>query len=76
MDRREKARLNHTIHAQEDIIKKLHADKQEMTDLASLVHIYFKDTGVILFSRDQLYSVIDVIGECWIRSLAFRITHC
>ena len=30
---------------------------------ASVVHIYFKELGVVKYSRDELFGLIDVIGE-------------
>ena len=29
---------------------------------ASVVHIYFKELGVVKYSRDELFGLIDVIG--------------
>ena len=29
----------------------------------SLVHIYFKELGIIKYSREELYSIMDVIGK-------------
>ena len=31
---------------------------------ASVVHIYFKELGVVKYSRDELFGLIDVIGAC------------
>ena len=30
---------------------------------ASVVHIYFKELGVVKYSRDELFGLIDVIGD-------------
>ena len=42
-------------------------EKQKMfTDLglgASLVHVYFKDLGVIRYQREESYGIIDLIGR-------------
>ena len=30
---------------------------------ASLTHIYFKELGIVHYSRDELYGIMDVIGK-------------
>ena len=30
---------------------------------SSIVHIYFKEMGIVKYSKDQLYGALDVIGE-------------
>ena len=37
-------------------------EKAAMESDMSLVHIYFKELGIVQYSRDQLYSIMDVIG--------------
>ena len=59
----EKARLEREIsHHQKslaEILDQLSAVRNEM----SLVHIYFKELGIVKFSREELFSVIDAIGK-------------
>lgn len=46
--------------------KKLLKYTNQFLDLktnASLVHIYFKELGVVKYSRDELYGIMDVIGR-------------
>ena len=31
----------------------------------SIAHIYFKDLGIEKYSTDELYSVVDLIGNVW-----------
>ena len=35
----------------------------DILDRASVVHFYFKETGIVQYSREQLYSIMDVIGN-------------
>ena len=30
---------------------------------SSMVHIYFKELGIVKYSRDELYGTMDVIGN-------------
>ena len=57
------AKLEHDILVQEKIIDTLQLEKVEMMKDMSLVHIYFKESEVIQYSRDQLYSIVDFIGK-------------
>ena len=34
---------------------------------STLVHIFFKELGIIKYERDELYSVMDMIGEQFYR---------
>ena len=46
--------------------------ESELDDIKSkmsLVHIYFKELGMVQYTRDQLYSIMDVIGMCFIGCL-------
>ena len=38
-------------------------EEDEWPEDAVVVHVHFKDLGIIKYSRDQLYGTIDVIGE-------------
>lgn len=45
-------------------------------DSLTMVYVYFKELGVLKYSRDELYSTIDVIGETvMILFKAFKIGH-
>ena len=35
----------------------------EVLSKGTLMHIYFKELGVVLYQRDELYGAMDVIGE-------------
>ena len=61
--RRPLARLNHEISSLEDLIPKLQREKEKLMEDLSLVHIYFREAGIVQYSRDQYYSLIDVIGK-------------
>ncbi len=37
---------------------------------ASLLHVYFKQLGVVEYVRDELYSVVDFTGN-WITTLHY-----
>ena len=39
---------------------------------ASVVHIYFKELGVVKYSRDELFGLIDVIGASRVLKLEIR----
>ena len=41
---------------------------------ATLIHIYFKELGVVKYSRDELFGIIDVIGDER-RQILDRLTH-
>jgi amiloride-sensitive sodium channel len=58
--------LNETIHNTTKTKK-----KNELKDVyhfvvnsSSLVHIYFKELGIVKYSRDELYGIMDVIAAC------------
>ena len=42
---------------------KLQAYMEEVLNNGTLMHIYFKELGVVKYSRDELYGAMDVIGE-------------
>ena len=35
----------------------------DILESASVVHFYFKERGIVQYSREQLYSIMDVIGK-------------
>ena len=37
--------------------------KKDVLDKGTLMHIYFKELGVVKYQRDELYGAMDVIGE-------------
>ena len=37
--------------------------RDDILDSASVVHFYFKERGIVQYSREQLYSMMDVIGN-------------
>ena len=46
-----------------DMTTKEKMEKYDMLGIgASLVHIYFKDLGIIRYTREESYSVVDLIG--------------
>ena len=50
-----------------DMTTKEKKEKYDMLGIgASLVHIYFKDLGIIRYTREESYSVVDLIGEHYI----------
>ena len=40
-------------------------------DTSSIVHIYFKELGVVKYSKDQLYGALDVIGKIELQKIIF-----
>ena len=47
---------------------------REIKTSSSLVHIYFKELGIIKYSRNELYGIMDVIGTHSYH-LPFRLYH-
>ena len=37
--------------------------KKDVLSKGTLMHIYFKELGVVKYQRDELYGAMDVIGE-------------
>ena len=37
--------------------------KKDVLDKGTLMHIYFKELGVVKYQRDELYGAMDVIGK-------------
>ena len=52
---------NETKAKKKDKLQKLY---DNIITSSSLVHIYFKELGVVKYSKDQLYGALDVIGKC------------
>ncbi len=40
----------------------------------TLVHIFFKDLGVVKYSREELYGIMDVIGRS-VKTVELRSNH-
>ena len=43
--------------------QKLNETIQDIINFSSVVHFYFKETGVVLYNRDELYGIMDLIGK-------------
>jgi amiloride-sensitive sodium channel len=58
--------LNETIHNTTKDTKRaqLQAVYDDVIESSSLVHIYFKELGIVKYSRDELYGIMDVIAAC------------
>ena len=37
--------------------------KEEVLSKGTMMHIYFKELGVVKYQRDELYGAMDVIGK-------------
>ena len=37
--------------------------RDEVLSKGTMMHIYFKELGVVKYQRDELYGAMDVIGE-------------
>ena len=46
-----------------DTLNSIQSLEKSATDDLVLLHVYFKDLGLIKFSREERYSFIDVLGE-------------
>ena len=42
---------------------KLNQTINDITSHGSVVHFYFKETGVVLYNRDELYGIMDLVGK-------------
>ena len=51
---------NETKQKKKEKLQKLF---DNIIDTSSIVHIYFKELGVVKYSKDQLYGALDVIGK-------------
>ena len=43
-------------------VRKYNQTIQDIIENSSVVHFYFKETGVVLFTRDELYGIMDLVG--------------
>ena len=44
-------------------VKALKEKRQEVIDTSSVVHFYFKEPGIVKYTREELYGTMDVIGN-------------
>ena len=44
-------------------IEALKAKRMKITKQSSVVHFYFKEPGIVKYSREELYGTMDVIGK-------------
>lgn len=63
MSAREKRKIENEIAGLDQDLKEYLEDQTSMKNDMALVHIYFKELGIVKYSRDQLYSIMDVIGN-------------
>ena len=54
---------NQTKKNQEKKKEKLQNLYTNIVNSSSIVHIYFKELGIVKYSKDQLYGALDVIGQ-------------
>lgn len=52
--------------------KRLYQRIEDIETTGSIVHVYFKELGIVKYSRDQVYSAMDVIGKVFVRTLPKR----
>ena len=63
------------IQMNKDMTTKEKMEKYDMLGIgASLVHIYFKDLGIIRYTREESYSIVDLIGEHYIYFIVLTTT--
>ena len=36
---------------------------KQITEKSSVIHFYFKETGIVLYLREELYGIMDLIGK-------------
>ena len=46
--------------------------REEVLEKGTLMHIYFKELGVVKYQRDELYGAMDVIGKSRFCRLNFK----
>ena len=63
---------NQTKKNQEKKKEKLKKLYSNIVNSSSIVHIYFKELGIVKYSKDQLYGALDVIGEEFFSNLLFN----
>ena len=54
---------NATAEGKGGKVQKLKKIRDDVIDSASIVHFYFKERGIVQYSREQLYTIMDVIGN-------------
>ena len=52
---------NETIHALKR--QKLQTLYDNIISTSSIVHIFFKELGIVKYKKDELYGILDVIGK-------------
>ena len=57
------AKYENDIKVQERIIETFQIEMEEMTEDMSLVHIYFRESAIVQYSRDEFHTLIDLIGK-------------
>ena len=62
------AKLNMTVEARkimriQQSIDNIRAKREYLYNSSSVVHIFFKELGVVKYTRDEIYSVMDLIGN-------------
>ena len=57
------------------VAKDLNKQKEQLRSNLSLVHIYFKELGVVKYERDERYSVMDVIDENDLKESIYLVTE-
>ena len=55
--------INNQTKKQTKKKEKLQKLYMNIVNSSSVVHIYFKELGIVKYSKDQLYGALDVIGE-------------
>ena len=56
--------INHTqVRRLISLNEKTYEWKKDVLDKGTLMHIYFKELGVVKYQRDELYGAMDVIGK-------------
>ena len=63
----EKARISFSSIKLNNLTR-LEEKLQDIKEKTSLVHIYFRQLGIVKYSRDRLFGFMDVIGELWLRN--------
>ena len=45
--------------------EKTKEEVKHLTEDLSIINVYFKDLGIVKYSKDENYGLMDVIGECY-----------
>ena len=56
-------KLKKKLERQTESVKLLEDFFSSVHKTSSLVHIYYKQLGMVKYNRDELYGIMDVIGE-------------